>query len=55
MRKTAAGTDAEDYVRGVLELSKRLRVLCIVSLGYPAEKRKPVAAGRLRSDSVEHR
>ncbi|AEC50974.1 NAD(P)H oxidase [Pyrococcus sp. NA2] len=32
---------AEEYVREILKLPKNYRVLCIIGIGYPAEKKSP--------------
>ncbi len=31
---------AEEYVRDLLNIPKNYRVLCIIGVGYPAEKKK---------------
>ncbi|ASI98565.1 nitroreductase family protein [Thermococcus celer] len=35
------GKTAEDYVRELLDIPPNYRVLCIVGIGYPAEKKPP--------------
>lgn len=32
---------AEEYVRDLLNIPKNYRVLCIIGIGYPAEKKRP--------------
>lgn len=40
-RFTADGDTSEEYVREVLGMPETLGVLCILTLGYPDEQRKP--------------
>jgi nitroreductase len=54
-RQHADGTPAEAHVLKVLHLPEELRVLCIVSVGYPAEIKKPKDGASLSWDRVEVR
>jgi nitroreductase len=38
---------SEDYIRGVLDLSKNLRVESMISFGYPDEEKSPVPKEQL--------
>ena len=40
-RMQGEGKTAEDYVRELLGIPKNYRVLCIIGVGYPAEKKPP--------------
>lgn len=53
-RPHGPGTSAEAYVQGLLGLPGHLRVACIISLGHPAEKRRPLAASQLQYGKVAH-
>lgn len=46
-RMHASGISAEKYVQGLLGLPEHMKVLSIISIGYPGEKRKPVAKSEL--------
>ena len=48
-RKHVQGMTSEEYVRGLLDLSENLRVECIISLGYPAEKKAGITNEQLES------
>lgn len=43
---------AEEYVRRAIRLDEDLRVECIISLGYPAEEKTPVAKDELEYDKI---
>lgn len=49
IRKRMCGADrtAEDHVRAVLNIPARLRVECIIGIGYPAETKEGVRAEKL--------
>jgi nitroreductase len=51
-RTTADGTSSEAYVRDTLSLPGNFRVLSIIALGYPAEKKRPVSRRKLSFDKV---
>jgi len=38
---------AEDYIRKILHIPERYRVLSIISIGYPAERKSPVSRDKL--------
>lgn len=40
------------YIRRILGLPETLRVLCMVSIGYPAEQKPPVPAERLAWENI---
>ena len=40
-RFTADGTPSEDYVRELLGMPEELGIVCVLTLGYPDEQRKP--------------
>ena len=40
-RFTAAGGDAEERVREVLDIEEGRRILCVITLGYPDEVKPP--------------
>lgn len=46
------GTPAEEYVQDALGMPDHLPVVCIISIGYPAEERKPAALDRLKWEQV---
>jgi nitroreductase len=54
-RRHADGRLAEEYVREVLGMPEELSVLCIISIGYPAEEKTPRAAESLSWDKTEVR
>ena len=43
---------AESYVRQLLGLPERIKVECIVGLGHPAEKKRPVPAQKLQREKI---
>ena len=47
-------TTSRDYVAGLLGLPDNLEVLCIVSIGYPADETVPYNTGDLRYDRVSY-
>lgn len=51
-RQHADGTDSEQYVRNLLNLPEKLRVLAVIGLGYPAETREPLTADALLSEKI---
>jgi nitroreductase len=51
-REHADGRPAEEHVREILGLPSSQRVLCMISVGYPAEEKPPVAANKLPWDKV---
>jgi len=46
-RPHSGTTSAEEYIQGLLGIPKHLRVESIISIGYPAEKKKPVPREQL--------
>lgn len=51
-RSHSAQKSAEQYVREVLGIPEPLRVLCIISIGYPAEKKGPTPYEMLHHSKV---
>lgn len=45
---------AEEYVQDILNLPRHIKVESIISIGYPAEKKAPLPAGKLRTDRIRH-
>jgi nitroreductase len=35
------GRSAEEYVREILNVPENMRILCLISVGWPAEKKAP--------------
>lgn len=54
-RQHEDGSPAENWVREVLGLPDELSVLCMISMGYPAEKKAPKDRESLSWDKVEVR
>ncbi|MCR5131226.1 MAG: nitroreductase family protein [Prevotella sp.] len=46
------GTNAEDVVKGILDIPERLRVLCIVAFGHPTEQRNLQNEEKLKWEQV---
>ena len=53
-RMHASGNTAEKYVQGLLGLPEHMKVLSIISIGHPDEKRKPVAKSELDYGRIKH-
>ena len=51
-RSLADGTSAELVCRGILNLPDDMRVLCVLSLGHPADERKPQDEDNLKWENV---
>jgi len=45
---------AEQYIQGLLGLPQHIKVECMVSIGYPSETKKPIAANELEYHKVRH-
>jgi nitroreductase len=54
-RQHRDGRPAEEYVREVLDLPDELSVLCMLSIGYPAEKKPPRTTESLPWEKIEVR
>ncbi|HWR88798.1 MAG TPA: nitroreductase family protein [Dissulfurispiraceae bacterium] len=52
-REHSKEESAEAYVRGLLGIPGHLRVLSIISIGYPAESKRPVAWERLEFGKIK--
>lgn len=48
-RKNVQGITSEEYVQGLLGLSENLRVECIISIGYPAEKKPGITKEQMEA------
>ncbi|MBN1306286.1 MAG: nitroreductase family protein [Chitinispirillaceae bacterium] len=53
-RKTADGSWSEEVVRKVAGVPGNLRVLSIIAIGYPAERKKGIAVNRLPKKRISH-
>jgi nitroreductase len=51
-RHLSDGTPAEEVVRGILDIPKNHRVLCIVAFGHPADVRKEQSEDKLKWEQV---
>ena len=51
-RRHDAGTMAQEFIRELLGIPEHIMVACVISIGHPAEKRRPVAAGELDHSKV---
>jgi nitroreductase len=51
-RSTADGAPSKAYVRDALALPGNFRVLSMIALGYPAEKKRPVSRNKLSFNKV---
>jgi len=45
-------TTTESYIRGLLNIPDRFAVLCIISIGYPNEERKPYDENKLFIEKI---
>lgn len=52
LREHSHGISAEDFVKQTLEIPQNLRVLCIISLGYKNEERKPFELENLAYEKI---
>jgi len=43
---------AEEYIRDLLNIPERFNVLCILSIGYSNEERKPFEIEKLATDKI---
>ena len=51
-RRRHDGSSSEEYVRQVLTLPLDHRILCIIAIGYPVHKPKPIATEALLWDQI---
>lgn len=54
-RQHRDGRPAEEHIRDVLDLPDELSVLCMLSIGYPAEKKPPRTTESLPWEKIEVR
>ena len=47
-------TTADEYIRTLLNIPDSLRILCIVSIGYKAEEKKPINTEKLQYEKVHY-
>ena len=52
LRKTAEGEDSEAYVRRLLDIPEKYRILSIIGIGVKNEDRKPFDESRLQWEKV---
>jgi nitroreductase len=45
---------AEDYLKELLGLPEQIMVECVLGIGHPAEKKRPVAADKLQHDKIKN-
>lgn len=45
---------AENYIRGLLDIPDELQVESIISIGYPAEEKKPIGRDKLQFGKIRH-
>jgi nitroreductase len=53
-RPHSSEKSAEAYVKEVLQIPEALRVLCIISIGYPAERKDPTPKEALHYGRIHH-
>jgi nitroreductase len=53
-RQRSRDESSESYIQNLLGLPEHMKVECIVSIGHPGEKRRPLAASQLQYDKVKH-
>jgi nitroreductase len=53
-RQRSREESSEAFIQNLLHLPEHMKVECIVSIGHPDEKRRPLAAGQLQYDKVKH-
>ena len=53
-REHSRGKTAERYVQELLGLPEEIKVECILGLGHPAEKKRPVAAEELQREKIRY-
>ncbi|MEJ5242203.1 MAG: nitroreductase family protein [Desulfomicrobiaceae bacterium] len=54
LRQHAAGGSAEDFVRDAVGLPENARVLCIIAIGHPAQRKRGHARESLPWDKIRH-
>ncbi|KXB04588.1 hypothetical protein AKJ49_01935 [candidate division MSBL1 archaeon SCGC-AAA382A03] len=52
--KNGSGKDPEEYVREVLEIPKRWRVLSVLAVGYPKERKPPHTEGEFKEEKIHY-
>ena len=53
-RKTDEDSSSEEYIRNLLSVPENYAVLCIVSIGYPDEERRPFDENKLSTDKIHN-
>jgi nitroreductase len=53
-RKRADGTTSEEYIQQTIGLPRHIRVESIISIGHPAEKKKPLPESQLEFARVRY-
>lgn len=54
LRQHASGGSAEDFVREAVGLPEKARVLCIIALGHPAQRKRGHARESLPWEKIRH-
>lgn len=49
-----SSSSAEEYIRGLLGLPAHIAVETVIGVGHPAERKAPVAAGKLQREKIRH-
>lgn len=53
-RKKNEQTSAENYIKDLLQIPEQYSVLCIISIGYPNEVRKPYEEEKLQYEKIHN-
>lgn len=53
-RMHTADETAEAYIQGLLKIPEHMKVLSIISIGYPSEEKKPVAKSELDYNNIKY-
>ena len=53
-RKNEEGISSEAYIRNLLSIPEHFAVLCILSIGYPNEERKPYDESKLAHEKIHY-
>lgn len=52
--KTISLKDSEEYVREIIKAPKKVRILCLMPLGYPAEKKPPHSMKEFEENKIHY-
>lgn len=53
-RKTDEDISSEEYIRSLLSIPENFSVLCILSIGYPDEERKPYDESKFPKEKIHY-